>query len=99
MLGLLVQMAQAQFSWHACKNTGIFRGKPESIVGRRMGGGGQAGAEKSEVLHVNKWHWPGARISPLHLKLGFSIISSAEWELPTYSNRGGTKEPEVVAGA
>lgn len=45
-LGLLVQMAGVQFSWRACKKTGMFRGKPESIVGRRMGGGGQARAEK-----------------------------------------------------
>lgn len=64
-----------------------------------MGGGGQAGAEKSEVVHVNKCHWSGARVSPLHLEVGFSSISSAEWELPVYSNRGGTKEPEVVTGA
>lgn len=74
------------------------QGKPESIVGRGMGGGGQAGAEKSEVLHFSKWHWQRTGLSPLHLEAGFLFtVSSAEWELPAFSNRGGLKGPEQSA--
>lgn len=87
--------------WLECSFLGMLvrtqefsRGKPESMVGRRMGWRGQAGAGKSEVLHFNKWHWRGTRISSLRLGAGFSTISSAEWGLPAYSNRGWTTEPE-----
>lgn len=60
-----------------------------------MGGGGHAGAEKSEVLHFSKWHWQLTGLGPLHLDAGFlSTVSSAEWELPAFSSRGGFKGPE-----
>lgn len=95
-LGLVVQMVWVRFSWHACKNTGIFRGKPENIVG-----GVQAVPEKSEKsfgfhkMALASWTGvsPGyawqRSPSPFSKSTDFP---SSQWELPGCPNRDRRKE-------
>lgn len=99
-------MVRVQFSWPACKNTGIFRGNQ-----RTQEGGGEVRECKlwprsqKKVLDSTKWHWL-AELESVLVTFGSGIyrpspraqtspLPSGSYLALLTENEGGKKQREI----